>query len=184
MKKRIERWLLRHWRWYANAKLYVVADATDNSVTFSKALFRLLDVMDREVEPKVYVFEIKTAGEPAGTVAGKEESVPLHTEQGKQYGFCINPPFEQETQLADIQYNAKHHCVGFECLVPTVNRIFYDYGLKAETRAKLTVVPARINGATDGCHHAATDGTEGCCDTATNRTMEYYIIMPPKRRLL
>ena len=109
----------------------------------------------------------KPAGKPAGTVAKKAETKPLPTEQGKLYAFCINPIMEQETQLADIQYNAKHHCVGFECLVPTVNRIFYDYGLKAETRAKLTVVPARL---------------DGCCDTATNRTMEYYIITPPKVR--
>jgi len=160
MKKRIERWLLRHWRWYRNAKLYVIADATDNSVTFSKALFRLLDVMDKEVAPKVYVFRLcnaatEPAADAAGTVTGSNAKGAW---SGTLYAFCINPIIEQETQLADIQYNAKHFCVGFECLVPTVNRIFYDYGLKAETRAKLTVLPATTNG------------------------MEYYIIMPPKVR--
>lgn len=57
----------------------------------------------------------------------------------KCYAFMLNPPLEEETQLADIQYNSKHKCVGFECLVPTVNRIFYDYGLPANVRCKLSV---------------------------------------------
>lgn len=117
MIKKFRLWLMRVWRWYRQRTLYVIADATDNSITFSKALFDLMDVMKLDVA-KVYVF--KLCSKP-------------------YYAFAINPPIEQETQLADIQYNAKHKCIGFESLCPTVNRIFYDYGLPADTKVKLSV---------------------------------------------
>lgn len=139
----IERYMLRRWRWYAHSRLYVIADATDNSITFSKALFRLLNVMDKDEEPKVYVFRI----------ANFFHEYPKNVTN--VYGFCLNPSFGQETQLADIQYNSKHHCVGFECLCPTVNRIFYDYNLKPNTRVKLSV------------------------EYGLSLDLEYYTIMPP-----
>lgn len=63
----------------------------------------------------------------------------------KDYCFTINPILEKDTQLADIQYNSKHHTVGFESLCPTVNRIFYDYGLPHDSRAKLTVEVCRAD---------------------------------------
>jgi hypothetical protein len=72
-----------------------------------------------------------------------------------EYGFILNPEFDCETQLADIQYNDKHKTIGFECLVPTVNRIFYDYGIPAASRAKLSIQPTK------------------------NNDKEYYIICPP-----
>lgn len=103
--------------WARSLFMYVIADATDNSITFSKRLFKSLNVMKLDVA-KVYTFYIPDV---------------------KCYGFILNPNFEQETQLADVQYNQKKHCVGYECLVPTVNRIFYDYGLQANTRCKLSV---------------------------------------------
>ena len=144
MIKKIKRWLLLHWRWYANMKLYVIADPTDNSITFSKDLFWLLDVMD-EADAKVYVTQICNAD----TIQGKW--------YGILYGFCINPPITQDTQLADIQYNAKYHCVGFESLCPTVLRIFYDYKLNALQRVKLSVAPCKLENG-----------------------MPYYVIFPPK----
>ena len=102
--------------WYRRRRFFVIADPTDNSITLSKSLFRHMDVMDMDVA-KIYVFRV-----------------------GTKYAFTINPDLGGvETQLADIQYNAKHKTIGFECLVPTVNRIFYDYDLPHDKRVKLTV---------------------------------------------
>lgn len=115
-------WLLRHWRWLRLGKFYVIADATDNSITLSKWLFRMMDVYNQD-EAKVFVFKLSA-------VRGLTPS---------EYAFTLNPKLEQETQLCDIQYNQKHHCIGFETLNPTVNSIFYDYGLTADTRCKLSV---------------------------------------------
>ena len=100
---------------------YIIADATDNSVTFSRRLFRRLRIMKMS-QAKVYVFWV-----PANNC----------------YGFVLNPNLDTETQLADIMYNHKYKCVGFESLVPTVNRIFYTYGLPADSRFKLTVRRAK-----------------------------------------
>jgi hypothetical protein len=97
--------------------MYVIADATDNSITFSKRLFKHLDLMGLK-SAQVFTFYIP-----------KEDC----------YGFSINPPISEKTQLADVQYNSKKRCVGYECLVPTVNRIFYDYGLPTDTRCKLSI---------------------------------------------
>jgi hypothetical protein len=58
----------------------------------------------------------------------------------QHYGFTIDPQLEQDTQLADIQYNSKHRCLGFESLNPTVQRILYDYGVNVVDRpVKLSV---------------------------------------------
>lgn len=117
--------LLRHWRWLRLRKFYVIADATDNSITLSKWLFRMMDVYNQD-EAKVFMFCINTQN-AAGMIARKD------------YAFTLNPKLDQETQLCDIQYNQKHRCIGFETLNPTVNRIFYDYGLQACVRCKLSV---------------------------------------------
>ena len=146
---KLQRFLLLHWRWYAHMKLYVIADATDNSITFSRHLFRLLDVMD-EADAKVYVTQLCNVTNMLGKWDG-----PL-------YAFCINPPIDQDTQLADIQYNPKHHCVGFESLCPTVNRIFYDYDIAVLRRVKLSVIPCGVNR----------------IDLAV--PLRYYVILPPK----
>lgn len=113
---------------------YVIADANDNSVTLSRLLFRRMGGMRLE-SAKVFVFRLPQTG---------------------HYAFTINPAIDSPTQLADIQYNAKYRCVGFECLVPTVNRIFYDYGICPNIRVKLDV----------------------CIETAPNG-MKYYIISKP-----
>ena len=102
--------------------MFVVADASDNSITFSKKLFNHMRVFEQDAA-KVYVFFIPEA---------------------QCYGFVLNPTLEKETQLAEIQYNTKHKCIGFESLVPTVNRIFYDYGLPAECSCMLSVKPMKV----------------------------------------
>lgn len=121
--------------WYRRRTFFVICDPADNSVTLSKSLFKHMGVMDMDVA-KVYVFFIPDLD---------------------CYGFIMNPEFDQETQLADIQYNEKHKTIGFECLVPTVNRIFYDYNLPHDGRVKLSV---------EVCH---------------TRDVQYYKICRPKR---
>lgn len=116
MFKKIYRWFLNRF------SMFVVADASDNSITFSKKLFNHMRVFEQDAA-KVYVFFIPEA---------------------QCYGFVLNPTLEKETQLAEIQYNTKHKCIGFESLVPTVNRIFYDYGLPAECSCMLSVKPMKV----------------------------------------
>jgi len=100
-------------------RLYVIADAKDNSVSLSRGLFKRLRVM-RQSEAKIIVF----------TIAGTDD-----------YAFMMNPPglTKEDTQLADIMYDYEEGSVGFECLVPTVNRIFFDYGLPADSKWQLDV---------------------------------------------
>lgn len=114
---------------------YVIADAKDNSITFSKGLFGRARISKMD-KVKVLCFLIPESSE---------------------YAFTFNPELEQETQLADIMYNDKYKCVGFESLVPTVNRIFYDYGLPPEIKVKLSIVGRKNNG------------------------IRYYVICKPKR---
>ncbi len=107
--------------WWRNRLNFVIMDVGDNSVTLSRRLFRLIkDVYGEDgVQPKVFVF---------------------YTPATKRYGFAVNVPFDQPTQLADIQYNSKHKCIGFECLNPTVAKILYDYGVTQYLKpCKLTV---------------------------------------------
>jgi len=110
--------------WYRRRSFYVIADPTDNSITFSKALFKHMDVMGLD-KAKVYVFRIQD-----------------------HYAFTVNPHFDEPTQLADIQYNAQYKTIGIESLVPTVNRIFYDYGLCHDVPCKLSVQLRSIKGVT------------------------------------
>ena len=113
--------------WLRRRTFFVICDPADNSVTFSKALFKHLDVMKKE-KAQIFMF-----------------SVPYTND----YGFTLNPDLgDVETQLADIQYNDKHRCIGFESLVPTVNRIFYDYGLPHEGRVKLSVEVCQVHNMT------------------------------------
>ena len=126
MIRKFKIWLLKRWRWYRHRSLFVILDPADNSVTLSRALFNHMDVMSLDVA-KVYVFSV-SAGYASGNV----------------YAFTLNPDIDQPTCLADIQYNSKHHSIGFESLCPTVNRIFYDYGLSPHRKAKLSVDIATV----------------------------------------
>ena len=97
--------------------LYIIADASDNSITLSKRLFEHMGGMNLETA-KVFVFYIP---------------------DDHSYGFTLNPLLETQTDLYDIQYNEKYKTIGFSPLVPTVNRIFYDYGIDAEKSVKLSI---------------------------------------------
>ena len=111
--------------WWHNRRMYVTADPDDSSLTFSKSLCRHLR-LDEQEEAKVFVFRI--------------------TEDGT-FGFVLNPVLEQETQLADVQYNDKYNCIGIETLNPTVSRIYYDYRLPMKV-LKLPVEVCETNGMT------------------------------------
>lgn len=107
--------------WWRNRHNFVIMDARDNSVTFSHCLFRHIKRVhgEADIQPKVFVF---------------------YTPAKKCYGFAVNVPFDQPTQLADIQYNSKHKCIGFESLNPTVAKMLYDYGvIQFMKPCKLTV---------------------------------------------
>ena len=94
--------------WWRNRRNYVVLDPRDSSITFSRRLFDRIKRLygDADVSPKVFVFY-----EPSA----------------QRYGFALNMSFEQLAQMADIQYNSKYKCIGFESLNPTVARMLYDY---------------------------------------------------------
>lgn len=109
IKQLLDKWRMRH--------MYVIADARDNSVTFSKGLFKRLELAGLE-QAKIFCFAIP---------------------ETKEYGFTLNPKMEQETQMGDVQYNGKYKTFGFECLNPSVNKIFYDYGLGHSCAVKLSV---------------------------------------------
>lgn len=107
--------------WWRNRQYFVIMDARDSSVTFSRRLFRHIKRVygEADIQPKVFVFYAPAA---------------------KRYGFAVNVPFDKPTQLADIQYNSKHKCIGFESLNPTVAKMLYDYGIVRFTKpCKLTV---------------------------------------------
>lgn len=108
--------LLYKWK---SLRYYVIADPTDNSVTLSKHLFNHIrrNAQDDGV-PSVFVFRIPDNG---------------------TFGFMLNPGIEQPTQMCQIQYNGKYRCIGFETLCPSVNRIFFEYGLAAHRPVKLSV---------------------------------------------
>lgn len=142
MIKKFRLWLLGVWRWYRHRSLYVIADPADNSVTLSRALFEHMDVMNQE-QAKVFMFSVGDGSAGTGI-----------------YAFTLNPDIEQPTCLADIQYNSKHHSIGFEALVPTVNRIFYDYGLPYDRPVKLSVEPATVP-----------------CGSQQGKTFTYYKIL-------
>ncbi len=111
--------------WWRSLRFYVIADPADNSVTLSRRLFlHMKNSADKNENPKVFVFRIK---------------------DNDAFGFMLNPDIEQPTQLCDIQYNGKYHCVGFETLCPSIGRIFYEYGLP-DKKVKLSVSIRTTNG--------------------------------------
>ena len=119
--KRISLW----WRSLRFFRYYVIADSNDNSITFSRKLYRHIELSSYSDErAQVYVFYIPT----------------WHA-----YGFIVNPDLgHANTQLADIQYNEKHKTIGFESLRPTVNWIFQDYQLPSGLKLKMTVTVRKL----------------------------------------
>lgn len=110
-------------RWFRH---YVILDGRDNSVTFSRALWRHIRRHTGEQDrAQAFLFRIP---HPAECL----------------YAFTINPDLGRPSVVAEIQYNDRHRTIGFEALCPTVARILNDHGLPAETVVRLAVAPERI----------------------------------------
>jgi len=102
-------------------RLSVIADPTDDTITLSPALCRHTKVFDME----------------------KAETIVFMTPD-KTYNFCFAPDdLPKDTATWPVQYNTQHHTVGFSCPLPTVNRIFYDYGFHTFEPRKLKVTEHR-----------------------------------------
>ena len=89
--------------------LRIIADPSDDTITFSRALCRRTRVFDKE----------------------KAEMVVFHTPDGC-YNFCFAEDvadLSADAATWPVQYNTRFNTVGFHCPEPTVNRIFYDYNL-------------------------------------------------------
>lgn len=116
------------WRSLRFFRYYIIADCNDNSITFSRKLYKHIELSSRmnhaDDRAQVYAFFI-----PAW----------------QTYGFMVNPELnEKEAPLADIQYNDKYKTIGFESLCPTVNWIFQQYGLPFRLKMKLTVTVRKL----------------------------------------
>lgn len=103
--------------------IYVVADPSDNSVTLSPLLLEFVLRVTGLGENKVFAFRLSSRGE---------------------YAFTLNPDISGDTVTAPIQWNSKRRCSGFACNCPSVNRIFYDYGIDRTTAARIPVNIRRI----------------------------------------
>lgn len=124
--------LLLWWQALRFHRHFIIADPRDNSITFSRSLYRHICRSAKFDGAKVFVFKIAD---------GSVRPVVEPSGETSLYGFSVNPDIEQETQIADIQYNDKYRSIGFESLCPSVCRIFYDYGLPFDKMLRLSVVP-------------------------------------------
>lgn len=116
--------ILRWWRSLRYHRYYIIADSADNSITFSRKLYKHIELhSDCNAAARVFMF---------------------HVPAWDTYGFVINPELDQETNLADIQYNEKYKTIGFESLCPSVGRILYDYGLPSDFKIRLTVTVRQL----------------------------------------
>lgn len=114
-------WLTRRWQ-------FIIADAADNSVSFSQALFSLISPLLQD-RAEVLVFR----------------------DRAGRYGFTINPDREankaiEGKQLPGIQLNPVANSVGFDCQPTTVSRIFYDYGVPVASCVCMPVRRRIFNG--------------------------------------
>lgn len=112
--KKITNALTRH-------KYFVIADPADNSVTLSKKVCDALGITNWQGEenPKAFAFKDTSTG---------------------LYAFCLAPDdLPDGAPVSEVQFNTKCKSIGFAPLTPTVNRVFYDYGLTHSKPCKLTV---------------------------------------------
>lgn len=107
-------------QWWHNCHTYAILDTADSSVTLSRKLFQHIksELADDAKEAKVFTFYIP---------------------ESDSFGFMVNPTMDYPTQMGQIQYNQKYHCVGYETLNPTVAMILYRYGIDTLNPVKLSV---------------------------------------------
>lgn len=106
-------------------RLYIFADSSDNSISLSDGLLAYIR---------------KDLG-PIGKVAARV----VQDEKGCYYIHFSADEGEDGTYHSVLCRNEYYDSIGFECLVPTVNRIFYDYRIAGE-HAKIDVSVVNIKG--------------------------------------
>lgn len=113
--------------WFKTRRLYVIADASDSSITISRKLYKAMDVENAD-DIRIFVFKLNEG-----------------------FGFSVNweETNSEDVQFSALQFNSKYKTIGFETLNPTVARMFYDFNLPAGiTKCKLTVSKEVIKGRT------------------------------------
>lgn len=107
---------------------YVLADSADNSISLSGGLLSC----------------IREDLGPCGKVAAR---IVLGNDGFYYIFFAGDKREDEEVYSSQLCYNDYYDSVGFETLIPTVNRIFYDYGIDERYR-KLGVKAVKIGGRT------------------------------------
>ncbi len=89
----------------------VKLDPTDSSITISRRLLQHIARNHPSVDDQ------------------PQRLIVVHA--GNTFAFVVNPQglTPEQTALADLQYNDRHRCFGFETLVPTVSCMLYRYRL-------------------------------------------------------
>ena len=108
--------------------LRIIADPTDDTITFSRALCRRTKIFDKE----------------------KAEVLVFRTPDGC-YNFCFAEDIAdlpKDTATWPVQYNTRYNTAGFHCPEPTVNRIFYDYGLSPDGPCQLRISIKKVRALT------------------------------------
>lgn len=92
--------------------LHITADCTDNSITLSPDLCKSLRTGQGK-SVHIFVFQIKETGE---------------------FAFSrVSQTFAKQTQCGVVSYSQTLKSLGFISLVPTVNYMFYNMGIDADT---------------------------------------------------
>jgi hypothetical protein len=106
-------------------RIYIIADSSDNSISLSDGFI---------------AYTRKNLG-PIGKVAARV----VKDDKGYYYIYFSADEDADETYHSVLCRNDYYDSIGFECLVPTVNRIFYDYKIAGE-HAQMDVSVVKING--------------------------------------
>lgn len=107
--------------------LYIICDSSDNSVSLSD---ELLAYIREDLGPVGKV--------NARIMSGRKED----KSTGNYYIYFFGDEGDGNYK-STLCRNDYYDSVGFETLIPTINRIFYDYSIN-EKVAKLKVKPVRI----------------------------------------
>lgn len=95
--------------WWQSRNYYVIADGNDNSITLPNACFSISKVRrKRAMQPKCLFSELPDK------ILSASPSIQIS---------------DNRLNYADIQYNDKYKCIGFESLCPSVGLMLYEHGL-------------------------------------------------------
>jgi hypothetical protein len=106
---------------------HVILRASDDSVTFSAALLRTIR---RHTAKDLRVLTVSVKGT-------------------NDFAFIVAPKMNEVTEdvkLPTIQYNAATKEYGYHCFNPSVNMMFYEWGLNVDAVVKCRVSRKRVRG--------------------------------------